>query len=147
MTDGHLQALGARVAELRIARQLKQTELAYEAGVSHRTLQRLEAGEVVGSDVLVKVLGCLGKLDGVMDALALAGFSPYARLAEAGLTVARLKKPREALASDGAPRVPRGASRPAPGKRRVRRSRRAEPQATGTRVAGAVNVQWPEDRK
>ncbi len=41
-----LRELGARIAALRLSRNLTQAELAEQAGVSKRTLERLEAGVV-----------------------------------------------------------------------------------------------------
>jgi transcriptional regulator with XRE-family HTH domain len=146
MPNSELIALGQRVAELRIARQLKQTELAYEAGVSHRTLQRLEAGEAVKSDGLLKVIKCLGRLENVLAALDSPTFSPYEKLAEAGLKVSQLKPQRSSA-------LLAGESRSKPGvtthKRRVRRARTATPQPAqpaGSAVT-AVKVQWPEDQR
>jgi transcriptional regulator with XRE-family HTH domain len=141
MIDPELVALGARVAELRIARRLKQAELAYEAGVSHRTLQRLEAGEVVRSDSLSRVLKCLGRWDVVLDALQPEAFSPYARLADAGLKVSDLEKQRKARAPLAAAPVP------AARKRRVRRSSKDNARAEGEPGRRTVAVQWPEDRQ
>lgn len=143
MSNKELEALGQHIAELRIMRQLKQAELAYEAGVSHRTLQRLEAGEPVKSDGLMQVIKCLGRLDAVLGALALQGFSPYEKLAEAGLKVSQLKPQRQGA-------TPAGVSEPdAPvHKRRVRRARtqaRSAAAAAG-RAEGTVTVQWPEDQ-
>lgn len=77
MQSIHLKRLGDRITEQRIAKHLKQSELAYEAGISERTLQRMEAGEVVKSDGLLKVIAYLGKLDAVLDALAIPDISPY----------------------------------------------------------------------
>ena len=140
MPNKELQALAQRIAELRIARQLKQTELAYEAGVSHRTLQRLEAGEPIRSDGLLQVIRCLGRLDDVLAALESQAFSPYEKLAEAGLRVSQLK-PHAAAPTDldtGAP----------PHKRRVRRARAATTRADAAaeHAHGTVTVQWPEDQ-
>lgn len=143
MSNGELIALGQRIAELRIARRLKQTELAYEAGVSHRTLQRLEAGEPVKSDGLVKVIKCLGRLEGLLGALESTAFSPYEKLAEAGLQVSQLKRQRPA----DMPAVERQ-----PGqahKRRVRRTGTRATQADAAADGGnsVVKVQWPEDQR
>ena len=136
MNDIELVTLGKRIAALRIARQLKQTELAYEAGVSHRTLQRLESGEPVKSDGLLKVIRCLGRLESVLGALDDVGFSPYERLADAGLKVSELRK-QGAGSRD---------SKPPSGRRRVRRSR-GEAQPSDTTVTHkTVTVQWPEDQ-
>jgi len=41
-----LKELGARLARIRLDRNLTQADLAARAGVSKRTLERLEAGEV-----------------------------------------------------------------------------------------------------
>lgn len=142
MPNIELVSLGQRIAELRLARQLKQTELAYEAGVSHRTLQRLEAGEPVKSDGLMKVVKCLGRLDAVLAALESGSFSPYEKLAEAGLKVSELKQPAFShVARAGAiPAIAR--------KRRVRRARGEAPEsdAAARRANNTVTVQWPEDQ-
>ena len=146
MNTNDLLALGRRIAELRIARQLKQTELAYEAGVSLRTLQRLELGEPVKSDGLIKVIKCLGQWDEVLAALHAEDFSPYDKLAEAGLNVSQLKKQRPAAAPAGKQQAALGESAH---KRRVRRSR-AVVSVSGKPAARAdntVTVQWPEDQR
>ena len=146
MLNSELLALGEQIAELRIARRLKQTDLAYEAGVSHRTLQRLEAGEPIKSDGLIKVLKCLGRLDGVLAALSSSGFSPYEKLAEAGLKISQIKQQRPAAVRAGQSGVRPGTSAP---KRRVRRSRMAAAHAdtSAGNAVSAVKVQWPEDQK
>ncbi len=145
MLNSELLALGQQIAELRIARQLKQTELAYEAGVSHRTLQRLEAGEAVNSAGLIKVIKCLGRLDGLLAALESPGFSPYEKLAEVGLKVSQLKQQRPAAVLTGEGRAGSGVS----AKRRVRRSRAvASPSdKSAERAVTTVQVQWPEDQR
>jgi transcriptional regulator with XRE-family HTH domain len=144
MKNGDLTALGEQIAELRISRQLKQTELAYEAGVSHRTLQRLEAGEVVKSDGLIKVISCLGRLKEVMAALGATDFSPYEMLADAGLKVSQLKKQRNAQAPVGGD----GTSKPATRKRRVRHTAKSSPELgkVAESAGKKVKVQWPEDQ-
>jgi putative transcriptional regulator len=61
-----LQELGSRLARLRLQRNLTQAQLAREAGVSKRTLIRLEHGEssqVTNLIRVVRVLGLLGNLD------------------------------------------------------------------------------------
>ncbi len=47
--------IGRRARAERIRRNLTQGDLAAAAGVARRTIARLEAGEPVGSDVLVRV--------------------------------------------------------------------------------------------
>lgn len=116
-----LEQLGAHIAQLRIERRLKQSELAYEAGISHRTLQRLEAGEVVKTDGLLRVIARLDRLDGLMSSLASEAnserFSPYAIVTQAN------KKPKPA--------------------KRVRRSKKASGVERRANIAGSVV--WPED--
>jgi len=61
-----LAELGARMAHLRLQRNLTQEQLAREAGVSKRTVIRLENGESSQFTNLIRVvraLGLLGNLD------------------------------------------------------------------------------------
>ena len=67
MTDtAALAELGKRLAQHRLGRNLTQAELAHEAGVSKRTVLRLEAGESTQLTNLIRIiraLGLLGNLD------------------------------------------------------------------------------------
>jgi transcriptional regulator with XRE-family HTH domain len=67
MTDQAVLAeLGDRFSRLRLQRNLTQAQLAREAGVSKRTVIRLESGEssqVTNLIRVVRVLGLLGNLD------------------------------------------------------------------------------------
>ena len=67
MTDlAVLARLGDRLARHRLGRNLTQAQLATEAGVSKRTLARIEGGESTQLTNLVRViraLGLLGNLD------------------------------------------------------------------------------------
>jgi len=53
--------LGTSIRKLRIDRNLKQTELAAQAGVSLHALQNLESGEGATVRTLVTVLRALGR--------------------------------------------------------------------------------------
>ena len=77
MLDTELIRLGDKIARLRLARNLKQAELAYEAGISQRTLQRIEAGEVVKSDGLLRVIAYLDRLEEMLLSLDTPSLSPY----------------------------------------------------------------------
>lgn len=66
--DAALAAFGERVARYRLARNLTQTALANDAGVSKRTLIRLERGESTQLTNLVRILRALG-LAANLDAL------------------------------------------------------------------------------
>ena len=58
-----LAELGSRLERTRLERNLTQRELAIEAGVERKALQRIEAGESVKLTSLIRVLRALGLLD------------------------------------------------------------------------------------
>jgi len=63
-----LSKLGKRLAQYRLERDLTQATLAREAGISERTLLRLEGGESTQLTSLIRVLRVLG-LAGNLDRL------------------------------------------------------------------------------
>lgn len=78
MTDDTLLALiGKRLADLRLARNLTQRELAEEAGVGLRTVQRLEQGEAATQlSGFIRVCRILGLVDGLNTLLPEQAASP-----------------------------------------------------------------------
>lgn len=58
-----LAELGARLAQLRIGQRLTQAELARQAGIGKRTLERLEAGDTTQTKTLLRVLRELDLLE------------------------------------------------------------------------------------
>jgi len=58
-----LSELGARLRRTRLERNLTQRELASEAGVERKVLQRIEAGEPVTLTGFIRVLRALGLID------------------------------------------------------------------------------------
>ncbi len=54
--EGLTVDIGAKLARLRLSRNITQSELAENAGVSQRTLRRLESGAGTTLDSLVRVL-------------------------------------------------------------------------------------------
>ncbi len=65
----HIEAeLGRRVEAARLAANISQAQLAAEAGIARRTVSRLENGEGVSLQTLIRVLRALG-LAGRLDAL------------------------------------------------------------------------------
>ena len=86
ITDEALLALlGERLARLRLARNLTQQQLAEQAGLGLRTVQRLELGEAatqLSSFVRVcRVLGLLERLDGFIPE---GSAGPIAQLKQQG---------------------------------------------------------------
>lgn len=78
-TDASLRAVGERLAQLRLARNLTQAALAREAGTSASSVKRLEAGANASLDTLLRVLKVLG-LDGrLLDSLPAPGVRPVDR--------------------------------------------------------------------
>lgn len=60
-----LEELGQRLARHRIERGLTQAQLAKEAGISKRTLERMEAGATAQTVTLIRLLRALGLLEGL----------------------------------------------------------------------------------
>ncbi|MFT5655358.1 MAG: putative transcriptional regulator [Arenicella sp.] len=61
-----IKALGQQLEQLRLSKNLSQSSVAAEAGVSRRTITRMEAGETVSLDTFIRVL----KVYEVADRLA-----------------------------------------------------------------------------
>lgn len=77
--------IGERLAAQRLSRNLTQRDLSAAAGISLATLKRLEAGENVSLDTLVRVMGALD-LEGRLDALLPpADVRPVDRVRPAGV--------------------------------------------------------------
>jgi transcriptional regulator with XRE-family HTH domain len=60
--------IGRRLEALRLAANVSQAEVAAEAGISRRTMTRLENGEGVSLDTLIRVMRALG-VAGRLEAL------------------------------------------------------------------------------
>lgn len=73
LTDGSiLQELGGRIMQRRLELQLTQAVLAEKAGVSKRTVERIEAGATAQMSTMVRVFRTLELLDR-LDALVPEG--------------------------------------------------------------------------
>jgi transcriptional regulator with XRE-family HTH domain len=68
--------LGRRVAQSRLGRNQTQGGLGEAAGVSRRTVQRLESGESVQLQSFIRVLRALGELEAMGALLPEVGPSP-----------------------------------------------------------------------
>lgn len=81
--DTVLAEIGDRIAAARLSRNLTQAALARDAGVSKRTLERLEAGESAQLTSFLRVLRALDLLGGLEALLPPARPGPI-ELLEAG---------------------------------------------------------------
>ena len=86
LTDAAVLAeIGSRIERLRLERNITQHALAREAGISRRTLVRLEQGEErVGAATLLRVLRALGLLEQVEQLVPDALPSPIEQLRSQG---------------------------------------------------------------
>lgn len=93
--DAALGEFGRRVAEARLARQMTQAQFAEAAGVSKRTVERLEDGASTQFGNLVRCLRALDTLDGLDRLLPETPPNPIALLERHGKTRQRAR-PAEA---------------------------------------------------
>ncbi|MFW5452441.1 helix-turn-helix transcriptional regulator [Thioalkalivibrio sulfidiphilus] len=80
--DAVLAELGERLARLRIGRGLTQAQLADEAGVGKRTVERAEAGHSVQLVTLVRLFRVLGLMSALDQLMPEPGPTPMERLKE-----------------------------------------------------------------
>lgn len=91
-----LGELGERLSAARLARDMTQAVLAAEAGVSKRTVERLESGEVASRlSAFVRVCRVLGLLDRLDSLLPAPGPNPVDLLKLAGRRRQRASGSRE----------------------------------------------------
>lgn len=87
-----LREMGERLTAERVLRELTQADLAREAGVSKRTVERLENGESVQLANLVRVLRALGLLEKLDALLPPAAPGPMDLLAGRGRPRQRVRR-------------------------------------------------------
>ena|SRR4029077_12086964 len=103
-----LQELGARLTRRRIGANYTQAELAQEAGVSKRTLERIEAGRSVDFTMLIRVLRALKLMEGLDGVVPAQPQSPIALLKARGRERKRAGHPRRRKAGQPAAAEPAG---------------------------------------
>lgn len=94
---------GRRLEAYRIARQLKQAELAQQAGISRVTLGKLEAGSGGTLDSLLRVLRALGLEDRLLQLFPDPGPSPLDPMAGSGKRRQRVRHPADNAAAADTP--------------------------------------------
>ncbi len=82
--DAILAELGERLSRHRIDRQLTQAQLAEQAGVSKRTVERIEAGSSAQLSSLIRVLRVLELLPNLNQLIPEAGARPMDLLQRKG---------------------------------------------------------------
>ena len=95
-----LEEIGRRLGQRRIALGLTQAKLALEAGVSKRTIERIESGAVTQTRNLIRILRVLGLLPGFDHLVPEAGPSPMDLLKLKGKARKRAASKRSANPSD-----------------------------------------------
>lgn len=91
-----LSELGHALAERRIGMGLTQAELAKQAGIGKRTVERIEGGNSCQTSALIRVLRVLGLQDQLRQLIPSSGPSPIALL--------KLKKKERKRVSSRRPR-------------------------------------------
>ena len=79
-----LQELGRRLARCRLDLGLTQAALAEQAGVSKRTVERVEAGGSTQMSTMVRIMRVLGLLEGLDRAVPEAALRPLDLLKRQG---------------------------------------------------------------
>lgn len=96
LTDaGVLQEFGERLERRRIDAGLTQAQLADEAGVSKRTVERMEAGNSTDFTLILRVLRVLKLLEGLDQLVPDAPLSPMTLLKSRGRVRKRVGSPRK----------------------------------------------------
>ena len=73
-------SLGRKLEQLRLSKNVNQSALAAEAGVSRRTITRLENGEGISLDTLIRVMRALGVVDRLASLLPDPATRPVERI-------------------------------------------------------------------
>jgi transcriptional regulator with XRE-family HTH domain len=76
--------LGQKIEQLRLTKNINQAQIAIEAGVSRRTISRLENGQTVSLDTLIRVLKALGIIEQLALLIPDASVRPLERVRRQG---------------------------------------------------------------
>jgi len=95
-----LTEIGQRVARRRLDLQLTQAEVAEQAGVAKRTLERLESGQSAQMSSLIRILRVLSALEELDRLLPEGGPRPMDLLQRQGKVRKRASKRRAAADAD-----------------------------------------------
>ncbi|HMB38393.1 MAG TPA: helix-turn-helix domain-containing protein [Wenzhouxiangellaceae bacterium] len=87
--------LGRRLAQRRIELRLSQADLAEQAGVGKRTVERIEAGESAQATTLIRLFRVLELLPALDALIPVDAIRPMALLRHGGKTPRRVRKREE----------------------------------------------------
>jgi transcriptional regulator with XRE-family HTH domain len=88
-------SLCAQLERIRLARNLTQGQLAKEAGVSLRTIGRMEKGQGISVDTFIRILLALGIVQNLVGLLPDPAVRPIERIGLSGNERKRARPPRE----------------------------------------------------
>ncbi len=112
--DAILGELGGRLKQVRLEKNLTQAQLATEAGISKRTLERLESGELATQlSALFRVCRVLGLVEQFENLIPETAPSPMAQLKSRGRT--RRRASTKIISAVGEPPVSYGTPAKPPG--------------------------------
>ncbi len=89
-----LSEIGQRIARRRLELRLTQANVAEQAGVAKRTIERIEAGGSTQTATLIRIFRVLDLLAGLDRLIPETETSPMALLKREGKTRQRASKPR-----------------------------------------------------
>lgn len=98
--DTILAELAQRLARLRIEAGLTQSDLAHEAGVSKRTVERIEAGASAQMSSIIRICRVLGLLPGMDQFIPPAAIRPMDLIKIKGKMRKRVSSKRKRRSSD-----------------------------------------------
>ena len=101
IASGLQSEVGARLARLRLRRNMTQQSLSDQAGIGLRTLRRLEAGQPTSLDTFMRVLIALGLGESLLNVLPSQRINPIDRVSGSGA-----ERQRARPKSAARPRVP-----------------------------------------
>lgn len=102
MSDKAILAdIGRRLSRRRVEMALTQADLAAEAGVSKRTLERIEAGQSVQTTTLIRTLRVMGLLEALDAAIPEVGPRPMDLLKLRGKERQRASSKKSNKGSEG----------------------------------------------
>nr|WP_321358933.1 helix-turn-helix transcriptional regulator [uncultured Hyphomonas sp.] len=94
-SDRIVEALGKRLDEIRLARNVPQASLARQAGVSRSTLTRIAEGKGVSLDSFVRIMQALGLSDHLAALLPDPSIRPVDRVRLEGTERKRASRKRK----------------------------------------------------